>query len=690
MRMSRPGSRAPSMPPSLAPSRAPSTCGSADDVRSLPRDVQEADPLFRAHIRKSFGWCVCEGTVVAVDVDAASHERLYHVEYNDGDEEHLAAVDVQSLLCRASPTADSVMNIAPAMLGVSGALGCTSWPASRGSMSGAPTPVRASHTSESLLGAFSRSQVREPLLGFQPPALLSGMRQYGPYGSIGLAELHANLGRCGVGVAVMALAAALACLWATAAVIGLLGGAGTDPQELPAWTQDIISPPWADEASTGPTSFQASGVVPHFAASPIAPAWTNQARPLEPVGDLAEVRPVFFQPNLAEAQPAVPLQPQQEVKEEPPAQTHVAEHLPPVDHDSLQAAAAPPAAPSADPPATWEVSIDIADREEHAHDAGEQEEMPAWDPTEMWKEIKSTYVGLTSELEIETGNFSNPIWLGWFMAALFAFYLFRKPAAAAMHTPEAAPQVPAGAPVRERSPGFAAVASPLPQVDPPHAFQAASPPRQATSIPLVQVSPEAVEDSPPPPQAMQAPPAPAPAPWAPGAQKLSTAMKAFPLAPAARGPPAAAPAAQAPPKPAPAPLAPSNLAPSAALKEAMLVPEPFPDMLWTPAVPVAQASLVAASVAQAPLKMELAASPPPAAHMLRKRSASSVDFEISSSPRIQRPVPRNKFLRTEPRFRYTTALRKLRDMGFEDSQDLREMLTMASGSVPLVLQQCAI
>eukprot|EP00439_Symbiodinium_sp_Y106_P029491 s901_g3.t1 len=68
----------------------------------LPRDEARLDPLLGATIRKIFGSQWYYGQVIAIDADVASGERAYHVAYEDGDEEHLSAVEVKHFLAAAA------------------------------------------------------------------------------------------------------------------------------------------------------------------------------------------------------------------------------------------------------------------------------------------------------------------------------------------------------------------------------------------------------------------------------------------------------------------------------------------------------------------------------------------------------------------------------------------------------------
>lgn len=75
--------------------------GSHKGLVPLPVDHARRDPFMGATIRKSFGSRFYLGRVVGVDSVAHTGERAYHVLYEDSDEEHLSAGEVQALMHRA-------------------------------------------------------------------------------------------------------------------------------------------------------------------------------------------------------------------------------------------------------------------------------------------------------------------------------------------------------------------------------------------------------------------------------------------------------------------------------------------------------------------------------------------------------------------------------------------------------------
>lgn len=68
------------------------------ELISLSEFEARQDALLGCSIRKSFGGQSYFGQVVSIDCDAATGERHYHVAYEDGDEEHLLASEVQPLM----------------------------------------------------------------------------------------------------------------------------------------------------------------------------------------------------------------------------------------------------------------------------------------------------------------------------------------------------------------------------------------------------------------------------------------------------------------------------------------------------------------------------------------------------------------------------------------------------------------
>lgn len=60
--------------------------------------------------------------------------------------------------------------------------------------------------------------------------------------------------------------------------------------------------------------------------------------------------------------------------------------------------------------------------------------------------------------------------------------------------------------------------------------------------------------------------------------------------------------------------------------------------------------------------------------------------EVSATPQMRRPI-RSKNVQTEPRFRYSKALTKLRDMGFDDSSEIRDVLTRHEGLIGSAMRE---
>lgn len=71
----------------------------------LSREDARLDPFFGCTIRKIFGSQWYYGQVIAIDVDVASGERAYHIAYEDGDEEHLSGSEVRNFAVLASRSA---------------------------------------------------------------------------------------------------------------------------------------------------------------------------------------------------------------------------------------------------------------------------------------------------------------------------------------------------------------------------------------------------------------------------------------------------------------------------------------------------------------------------------------------------------------------------------------------------------
>ena len=71
----------------------------------LAREDARLDPFLGCTIRKIFGSQWYHGQVIAIDVDVASGDRAYHIAYEDGDEEHLSSFEVKNFLVMASRSA---------------------------------------------------------------------------------------------------------------------------------------------------------------------------------------------------------------------------------------------------------------------------------------------------------------------------------------------------------------------------------------------------------------------------------------------------------------------------------------------------------------------------------------------------------------------------------------------------------
>lgn len=71
----------------------------------LSREDARLDPFLGCTIRKIFGSQWYYGQVIAIDVDVASGDRAYHIAYEDGDEEHLSSSEVRNLVVMASRSA---------------------------------------------------------------------------------------------------------------------------------------------------------------------------------------------------------------------------------------------------------------------------------------------------------------------------------------------------------------------------------------------------------------------------------------------------------------------------------------------------------------------------------------------------------------------------------------------------------
>ena len=69
-----------------------------EELAPLPMAEAAADPLFATAVRRVEAGRIHEGQVVAVDFDVTTGERLYLVQYADGDLEHFDARELKLLV----------------------------------------------------------------------------------------------------------------------------------------------------------------------------------------------------------------------------------------------------------------------------------------------------------------------------------------------------------------------------------------------------------------------------------------------------------------------------------------------------------------------------------------------------------------------------------------------------------------
>merc|ERR1719331_3392284 len=72
--------------------------GEDEEVVEVAEAELVSDPLYKCLIRKHFPQGIFIGRVAGVDVGVVSKEKLYRIEYADGDQEHLSADAVRA--CR--------------------------------------------------------------------------------------------------------------------------------------------------------------------------------------------------------------------------------------------------------------------------------------------------------------------------------------------------------------------------------------------------------------------------------------------------------------------------------------------------------------------------------------------------------------------------------------------------------------
>jgi len=133
-----------------------SWCG---NLIALPLEYAKKDPLLGATIRKSFSGMTYQGQVISIDADIQTGERAYHIVYEDGDEEHLVEKEVRSCLAQLGAAAIGCTGAVAA----NPAFGANMGPAA---MAGPTTPAPASRLSGH--GAFPGRHSSAPSGGRTP------------------------------------------------------------------------------------------------------------------------------------------------------------------------------------------------------------------------------------------------------------------------------------------------------------------------------------------------------------------------------------------------------------------------------------------------------------------------------------------------------------------------------------------
>jgi len=85
-----------------------SISSSSRDVIPAPIDCKMRDPLLHSTVRKTFKDGTYNGQVVNIELDARTGQRAYHVVYQDGDEEHMSGVEVESYMVKRGIAANMV------------------------------------------------------------------------------------------------------------------------------------------------------------------------------------------------------------------------------------------------------------------------------------------------------------------------------------------------------------------------------------------------------------------------------------------------------------------------------------------------------------------------------------------------------------------------------------------------------
>ncbi|CAE7749318.1 unnamed protein product [Symbiodinium pilosum] len=185
----------------------------------LPRDDARLDPLLGATIRKIFGSQWYYGQVIAIDTDVTSGERAYHVAYEDGDEEHLSALEVKRFL--AAPTRSARPSEA----------GRSARPSTAGREPGTPRPSLPPASARPSRGGHVRIAPK--------PTWARSL------GEVKLASLGTILGTMGIGIAiVISVSTCLSCLSSLLSS----GDTETTVSDLRSASFSTALPPWAQAA----------------------------------------------------------------------------------------------------------------------------------------------------------------------------------------------------------------------------------------------------------------------------------------------------------------------------------------------------------------------------------------------------------------------------------------------------------
>lgn len=679
------------------------------DAAVIPApDLSRQDPLFQATIKKTFETGSFCGQVVNVNLDARTGWRAYHVVYEDGDEEDMTAAEVQRYMLKGGFGANM-----------------PDIPFSRRRDS-APAELQIMRPPQFQLESES----------WPPPGALADRitREQGAWSG--------SFRSWPAALAVCALAIAWASSGCWSCISGFTDGSGSGHIGTRQPWEEQMPPPWEVLASLGapssapqvsdPLALEADfKAPPPPQSSPPVPPWGVQPVPRENLQTGLQMEAVA-RGRLADSKRTEDLRTglqREGVGKDWPAdakRTEVA-HMPSHSGDTMPPAIPPwkreelatdpyqgsaeqtqqPKAASAQPvvgsplsggtqllsettlgaePGAPVLAVP-SEREESGESAVDELLMKLRD---AWESAARAAKALLTILKSDSSAMGKP-WPSESdessaynnaipAACLFAGVLVLLLAilcGGCSHSP-ASPPTFSAAVISADGDVFHAP-DPVPPVGSPSAagrLSGASPFMDLAATPLAAASPLAAAVPAASPLGARAPPAASPLAASP--MVVATPLAASPVAATV---PAASPyGARAPP--AASQLAASPMAAAVHLPEASPLPRFVPMASPSAAlVPSPIVSLAPAAAAMSNTTPKVAAPTPAAKRSRRSPRPVATSTAASSSGAGGSAPPRSKLIQQEPRFRYGRALTKFKEWGYEDTQQLRDILVRCQGNV---------